>query len=175
MANQEQLDRLQQGVEKWNTWRTQHEEIDVDLSGAKLGGAKLGGAKLGGADLSRSNFSGADLSGAILNRPDLSGAILDGAILDGAILDGAILDGADLRGAILNGADLRGAILNGATIGRTIFGNIDLRMVKGLKRLFTVGHRKSVPVPFRVHRDIFQRHFSAGWGWTILLSTLPVP
>ncbi len=193
MANQEQLDRLQQGVEKWNTWRTQHEEIDVDLSGAKLGGAKLGGAKLGGADLSRSNFSGADLSGADLSRADLSrahlretnlrnanliiaslnnvdliranlvsaflsgadlvnallsgadlsGAILNrtdlsGAILDGAILDGAILDGADLRGAILNGADLRGAILNGATIGRTIFGNIDLRMVKGLE---TVIHR----------------------------------
>src|SRR6266487_1952786 len=163
MANQEQLDRLQQGVEKWNTWRTQHEEIDVDLSGAKLGGAKLGGAKLGGADLSRSNFSGADLSGADLSRADLSRAHLRetnlrnanliiaslnnvdliranlvSAFLSGADLANALLSGADLRGAILNGADLRGAILNGATIGRTIFGNIDLRMVKGLE---TVIHR----------------------------------
>src|SRR6266516_2558294 len=158
MANQEQLDRLQQGVEKWNTWRTQHEEIDVDLSGADLSRADLSRAHLretnlrnanliiaslnnvdliranlvsaflSGADLVNALLSGADLSGAILNRTDLSGAILDGAILDGAILDGAILDGADLRGAILNGA----------TIGRTIFGNIDLRMVKGLE---TVIHR----------------------------------
>src|SRR6266487_4291677 len=148
MANQEQLDRLQQGVEKWNTWRTQHEEIEVDLSGADLSRADLSRAhlretnlrnanliiaSLNNVDLIRANLVSAFLSGA-----DLVNALLSGADLSGAILDGAILDGADLRGAILNGADLRGAILNGATIGRTIFGNIDLRMVKGLE---TVIHR----------------------------------
>ncbi len=169
MANQEQLDRLQQGVEKWNTWRTQHEEIDVDLSGAKLGGAKLGGAKLGGADLSRSNFSGADLSGADLSRADLSRAHLRetnlrnanliiaslnnvdliranlvSAFLSGADLVNALLSGADLSGAILNRTDLSGAILDGAILDGAILDGAILDgadLIRMVKGLETVIHR----------------------------------
>jgi uncharacterized protein YjbI with pentapeptide repeats len=107
--------------------------IIASLSNVDLIRADLTSALLSGADLSNALLSGADLSLSVLNKTDLSGAILDGALLDGAILNRA-----DLRGAILVGAILDGADLSEATIGRSIFGNIDFRMVKGLE---TVIHR----------------------------------
>src|SRR5437867_3719097 len=93
MADQQQLDLLQQGVEVWNAWRDQHPEILIKLSGAHL--------------------SRAHLSRAHLSRAHLSGV--------------------DLSGTNLSGADLSGADLSGARVGWTIFGDVDLRTVKGLE------------------------------------------
>jgi hypothetical protein len=41
MANSEHLQILQQGVETWNTWQHQNEDISPDLSSANLAGANL--------------------------------------------------------------------------------------------------------------------------------------
>jgi uncharacterized protein YjbI with pentapeptide repeats len=209
MANKQHLDRLAQGVKKWNQWREKHPAIKPDLSKADLNGVNLSEANLSGADLSESNLdatdlsnanlvmtnlnevnlseanlSGADLSAAILSRAtfnrailnrtiftaanlsgvdlsgiylsevnlnstdlseaNLSGAYLSEADLSEADLSKANLTGADLSGADLSGADLSGAILNGAnlnqaSIGRTIFGYVDLSMVKGLETIFHIG------------------------------------
>jgi len=117
MANKEHLAILRQGVEAWNRWREKNPTIRPDLSVA---------------DLIRANLSGADLSGA-----DLSVADLSGANLMGADLREANLGVADLSGADLNGADLSGASVKLATVGYTVFGAVDLSVVKGLE---TVNH-----------------------------------
>jgi len=167
MADQQQLDLLRQSVEDWNTWREQHPEIRPNLSEADLSEANLSEANLSEANLIKTNLSGATLSGAILYGATLSGAILYGAILYGAILYGAILirtnliktnliktnlNMTDLTRADLSSANLSGASLTGtnfssanlsrvnlsrAYVGWTIFGDVDLRTVKGLK---TVKH-----------------------------------
>jgi hypothetical protein len=36
MANQEHVDRLREGIEAWNRWREQYEDIRPDLNGADL-------------------------------------------------------------------------------------------------------------------------------------------
>jgi len=117
MATKEHLAILRQGVEAWNRWREKNPTIGPDLSVA---------------DLIRANLSGANLSTA-----DLSVADLSGANLMGADLRGANLGVADLSGANLNGADLSGANVKLATVGYTVFGAIDLSVVKGLE---TVNH-----------------------------------
>ena len=147
MADQQQLDLLRKGVKNWNAWRTQRPDMHPDL---------------GGADLTNANLSGADLSGANLIKTDLSGATLYGAILYGAILretnlvktnlvktnlNMADLTRADLSSANLSGASLKGTNFSSANLSRvnlsssyvgwTVFGDIDLRTVKGLE---TVDH-----------------------------------
>jgi uncharacterized protein YjbI with pentapeptide repeats len=83
MANQEQLDLLNQGTDVWNAWRKQHPSLRPDLSGANLSGARLGGVSLVRANLSRANLSGAriffgtDLTGADLSGADLSHTEMD--------------------------------------------------------------------------------------------------
>jgi len=72
MANQQQLEILQQGINAWNAWRNEHPEVQPDLSGAMIGGANLTGA----------NLHDADLRNAILNGADLTEANLNGAITD---------------------------------------------------------------------------------------------
>jgi hypothetical protein len=66
MANQEQLEILRQGVEKWNEWRSQYPDQMIDLSEAVLIGAKLSGADLSSAALIGADLSGANLHGANL-------------------------------------------------------------------------------------------------------------
>jgi hypothetical protein len=51
MANPEHLKVLQQGVEAWNRWRSEHQDIVPDLIGANLITANLSNADLSGADL----------------------------------------------------------------------------------------------------------------------------
>jgi Pentapeptide repeats (8 copies) len=168
MADHQQLDLLRQGVEAWNAWRDQHPEILIQLSGADLSGAilisaDLSGADLSGADLSHATFSrvnsfgtyssahldganlseanlfGAPLFGTNLCEADLTRAILFGADLSGADLSGAILTRANLIRANLTRADLTRADLSGARAGLTIFGDVDLRTVKGLETIIHKG------------------------------------
>src|SRR5436305_1431458 len=61
MANQQQLDLLRQGVDAWNTWRRQHEEVRPDLSKANLSGADLSGATLSKAIMRETTFGNVDL------------------------------------------------------------------------------------------------------------------
>jgi uncharacterized protein YjbI with pentapeptide repeats len=130
---------------------------DTDLGRADLGNAGLGGADLGNASLRDANFLGADLSEARLMGADLSRARLIGAHLVGADLVGADLCEADLSRAhlirahfsmadldfmVISLADLGVAGLGvadftGARVGGTVFGDLDLSLVKGLE---TVRH-----------------------------------
>jgi hypothetical protein len=123
MANPEHFKILMEGIDAWNQWRKEHQEIAPGLSGAVLPGAVLTEAELSGADL-----RGADLRGAVL-----VGAMLLDAHLAQADLRGAILIEADLSGAHLDGSDF-----TGARVGRTVFGDNDLSKVKGLE---TVQHK----------------------------------
>ena len=162
MANQEHVDILRQSIEEWNIWRKQHPEIVPDLFSAKLSKKNLIDA-----DFSETILIDADLRSAYLNRVDFSLALLDSADLYdtdlySANLYGASLRDADLRGAKLNDADLSNADLSNAdlsfadltsvnfrntkfsntnfskaTLSQTVFGNVDLRKVKGLE---TVEH-----------------------------------
>ena len=149
---------LKQNVQAWNRWRKAHPHIrpylaGVDFSGCDLRGANLSQAILKQALLRRANLNGADLQGSDLTDADLSGAILRGANLQDADLTGAILInasliGTNLKGAKLRGADLRGTIFDSADLTgtnfdavrmyRTVFGDVDLSVAKGLA---TVKHR----------------------------------
>lgn len=122
MADQEQVDRLKQGVAAWNAWRGRDEwntHIDLDwadLSEADLSEANLVRADLSGADLWKANLSGADLRHADLRRANLGGANLSRANLDGAYLGGGNLHGANLSRAYLWEADLGGVNLGRANL-----------------------------------------------------------
>ena len=169
MADQQHLNKLKLGIEAWNKWRGEEylvrpdlseadlsgadlSEADLggvylaraDLSGANLARAELTGTDLSGANLARANLaraelSGADLSGADLSGADLTGAELGEADLGGVYLSGVYLSGADLSGADLTGADLTEADLTGARVGWTIFGDVNLSMVKGLDAMNHIG------------------------------------
>jgi uncharacterized protein YjbI with pentapeptide repeats len=120
---------LEQGVEAWNKWRIENEEIKPDLTQAKLfreilRGADLSGADLREADLRRTNLreanlNGADLSKAQLYRANLNRATLIDATLTEADLYRVYLGRADLRGANLRKADLRLSVLMATKIDGT--------------------------------------------------------
>jgi uncharacterized protein YjbI with pentapeptide repeats len=160
VANQEHLAILMQGVSVWNYWREKYMEVVPDLRHAilictnliganltnaylvlaDLTNAVLGHITLVNADLSHANLTNANLDCAVLNDANLSGANLTNAYLINAILGGANLSGANLTNASLNvavltRANLSNANLSGAHVGGTLFGNLDLRTVKGLETL----------------------------------------
>lgn len=151
MANEEQLSILKQGVEVWNQWRFENNEVKVDLSQAELIGADLKGVDFIKANLYRANlseadlrdarlreaycseailcgadFTGADLSNAHLSKADLKGAHLRQANCNYTYLARANLSGADLREAYLNRAQLEEAQLQGADLSRANLGNARL-------------------------------------------------
>ncbi len=126
MANQEYLDLLTQGVERWNQWREKHADIRPDLSGvryraprtskphlirADLRGVNLSGASIMRVDIREANLSRADLSGVNLLNSDLSYANLSYANLSHANLKRVNLTGANLSHANLSETDLSGAML----------------------------------------------------------------
>jgi uncharacterized protein YjbI with pentapeptide repeats len=111
--------------------------ISADLSNANMRKAilyqtNLHNAILRDTDLSSANLSGADLSETDLRAANLSGATLYGANLTLAFLAGANLSKADLSNANLTGANLEETNLSEAELGWTVFGENDLRKVKGL-------------------------------------------
>lgn len=114
MADKKHLSLIGQGVVVWNQWRKGNPIGRPDLRGANLSLANLSGANLFQVDL-----RGADLSRANLSRADLSGA--------------------NLRWASLFQADLSSANLRWANVGWSIFGNVDLSQVKGLKSIHHEG------------------------------------
>lgn len=162
MANREHLEILNQGVEAWNEWMQNasirpdlgkptflsHVDItqavlnhadlsEANLRAAYLGRANLHGAWLRNADLHEANLSEANLIEANLRWANLSGANLSGADLrladlNYAKLREANLSGANLSGANLSGADLSQANLDSVSFGHTVFGDVNLSIVKAL-------------------------------------------
>ena len=102
MANEEHVALLKQGVEAWNTWRSENLNIRPDLGKADLREAKLGKAPLEypfGVNLVQANLSGADLRGASLQAVALVDADLTGADLTGCHIYGISAWGLKLKGA----------------------------------------------------------------------------
>ena len=159
MANEEQLEILNKGIETWNKWREDSPDVEIDLTladlmGANLADANLKGADLAGADLTDSNLARADLTGADLIRAVLTGAVLRGTDLMGANLSDvdfrntnlmftdlrrANLTETDLKEANLTGAYLMGANLSNSYMGDTILGNNNLSLSFGLDTIFHLG------------------------------------
>lgn len=140
MANQEHLDILKQGIEVWNNWKSKHFEIKGDLSGANLSHLDLSRIILSDVDLNGANLSETNLLSATLVRTNFDYANLMGADLSYADLHQATLFRANLRNAFLEGTsfnytDLEEANLSYASVGFTVFGDVDLRHVKGLKSI----------------------------------------
>jgi uncharacterized protein YjbI with pentapeptide repeats len=137
MANEEHLAQLQQGVEAWNQWREEHQDIKPDLTGADLRRANLSEADLRGANLYKANLRGADLGEANLTKANLLGARLLGANLSEADLRDAYFREAELLraafrwaklgGAYLGEANLREASLIGADLTKANLAVADLR------------------------------------------------
>ena len=71
MADQHQLEVLQQGPDIWITWRQQHPTTQPDLRDADLRDADLRFANLRDADLSGADLSGARVSGTHFVNIDL--------------------------------------------------------------------------------------------------------
>lgn len=158
MANEEHLKILREGVQKWNQWRSDHQDIQPDLSNALLGSAFLRdadfrGVNLQGADLSEANLTGTSCQFTDFVAAELRDANLDGANLTGARLRSANLSfsnftratlfNANLSKAFLGGVNFSAASLDGADFSdtcclATIFADTDLSAVKGLQ---TVEHQ----------------------------------
>jgi uncharacterized protein YjbI with pentapeptide repeats len=142
MADPKHLAILKQGVDVWNEWSSKHylNKVKPDLSGANLAGMDLSRIILSDVDLSDADLSEATLVNATLVRTNFTRATLIKAELDGADFHQAILWQANLRSAFLSGAlfnytDLEEANLSHATVDLTIFGDVDLRNVRGLKSI----------------------------------------
>lgn len=65
MADKEHVRRLKEGVEAWNKWRKENQDVKPDLSGANLKGLDLRGVDFSGADVKGTNFKGAELGGTV--------------------------------------------------------------------------------------------------------------
>ena len=167
MADEKQVRVLRQGKDTWNQWRSRHRLASPEFVGARLEGLNLSKANLRKADfklaqLQKANLKGADFSGADFSEADLTEANLEEADLSEvdfsrANLTEANLVGSDLRRALLDRvnlalanltqsnlnrayfreANLTGADFSDCVMGFTVFGQVDLRTVKGLE---TVRH-----------------------------------
>jgi hypothetical protein len=131
MANPDHVERIKAGVSQWNSWRSGHSGVIVDLSGASLIGADLGGANLGWTHFLSADYFDVDDAGHPVRTAEI-GVDLSGADLTAANLSGADLSQADLRHANLNGADLGSAELHSARFNRTILTSVDLSGTNGL-------------------------------------------
>jgi hypothetical protein len=117
MANQKQLDILQQGVGAWLLYRKAFPDERIDFTHAELTGATLSCVDLSKADLRWVNLSSANLNGADLSKSDLRYANLSHAELSMASLTSANLQRADLRAARLSKANLFRADLSKVDLG----------------------------------------------------------
>ena len=89
MANSEHVAKIGQGVNAWNTWRTDPLSFtaDIDLSGADLSYANLRQANLSNTNLRGANLHGADLTITNLIRAELGNADLQLARMNRADLE----------------------------------------------------------------------------------------
>jgi hypothetical protein len=131
MANNDQITILLQGPERWNKWREENREAEIDLSNAELDGANLSSMNLRNANFSHAsmkgaNFANSDMSSTTFALADLENALFFFSTLVGADMRGANLLNASLEDAKLAGADFSHANLTGAMMAHADCKNIDL-------------------------------------------------
>jgi len=126
MANQEHLKTLHQGVEAWNSWRTGHENEEIDLSNIELKGYNFSGINLSGVNLLRTTLEDVKLNDAILEHTDLTCAHLVNVDLTGAKMNESNLTYSEFRKVNLTNATLVNPVLDGTRFEETIFDGINL-------------------------------------------------
>ena len=129
MANQQHVEWLLEGVDTWNSLRTEKSFVPdlkgvdiyekyfdsglltdsgwIPLANIDLRGADLSDSRMFCADLKRANLAGANLSGTALSGSDLTGANLTRATVDRAFFLGA-----NYRSAKLSGTNFYKAVLS---------------------------------------------------------------
>jgi uncharacterized protein YjbI with pentapeptide repeats len=107
----EHLAILDSGVEAWNAWRREHQDVVPDLTGANFYQRELHHVDLHDAILSNASFVQCWFFGA-----DFTGAVMKGTRLTGSDVAGVSFRGADLRHAYLSRARLHLADLSGADL-----------------------------------------------------------
>ena len=112
------LELIEQGVDAWNQWRSEHPDDLPDLESAYLFEKSLPGINLRGANLSRACLIGTNLAGA-----DLTDANLSGIYASNANFQDANLAGADIRDGNLIEANLARANLADVAIENANFTN----------------------------------------------------
>ena len=96
MANNDQINILLKGSERWNKWREENREAEIDISNAELDGANLSSMNLRNANFSRASMKGANLLNASLEDANLTGADFSHANLKGAMMAHADCKNIDL-------------------------------------------------------------------------------
>lgn len=124
MANPEHLEILKQGVEVWNKWRDEKENVIPDLRGSTF---------FNSTTLRDANFYFANLRGGDFHNIDFSGTDLRGADMCATNLQNANLSNTKLEGASLDHTQLANADLSKAQMGYTLFGFVDLSEARNLE------------------------------------------
>ncbi len=121
MADEQTLEVLKQGSEKWNQWRKENPEREIDLTVAQLPEMSLAFY-----DLSKANLSGLNLMNGSLYKANLKGALLQEGYFNKTELRGV-----DLRYAIMNDeTDLSGVRIDNTTkLGDVRGGGVDVTVV----------------------------------------------
>jgi hypothetical protein len=132
MANLEHVKILmKQGVDAWNRWRIDNQDLSPDFEGENLSYEVLKGANLCKSKLNEANLKGTDLREANLSGAELLWADFRWANLEGADLSGAILHLASLNDVIFKDVNLSGTHFGATIIGNSNFsGAIGLEVVK---------------------------------------------
>ncbi|MEX2618478.1 MAG: pentapeptide repeat-containing protein [Alphaproteobacteria bacterium] len=148
MANQEQLERLLEGVETWNKWRIREPDTIIDLVNADLRDAYLPGINLRNAQLARCDLRDAVLDGANVIEAVASNANLTGAQLQNADFTGANarylnLTSVQAKLAVFNGALLRNAILTSADLEGADLSNVNLKDANAVRTNLSKAKLKS--------------------------------
>ncbi len=128
MANQEHVEILKQGLEKWNTWRKEHPEIKPDLSGINFnieGDIVLAYCDFGDIDFTEVDFDLLNQCGMSLDDYVSSFSGCELSLLDIDLRD-VDLSGSSMEGLRVLNIDLRGANMNGAILSNTFFWKTDL-------------------------------------------------
>lgn len=128
MTAEQCLSILRQGAGAWNSWREQHPDTPIDLSGVTSPAVSLEGINLSHATLRKTDFSFLSLKRANLAFADLEGAVflfsnLEQADLRGSVLRKASFEDANLRNATLAHSDLRDTLLANADCTEADFSN----------------------------------------------------
>ncbi|MBX2863123.1 MAG: pentapeptide repeat-containing protein [Leptolyngbyaceae cyanobacterium MAG.088] len=108
------LELIEQGVDVWNRWRSEHPDEYPELESAYLFEKSLQGINLSKANLRRACLIGANLEGADLTGANLSGAYANNTNLQRAKLSAANLQDSNFIDANLNQADLSDAMTDNA-------------------------------------------------------------
>ena len=144
MAAQAHVNKLKEGVDAWNVWRSAYPELAPDLSKLNFsretfkGSAiwddlteriNLSGINLNGANMHLATLLKVNLTNALLERVDLLGATLTRVDMNRAVLRRASLARSSLFHVKLRNANLEGAILTSARVERADLEGANLRNV----------------------------------------------